>query len=126
MTTATLPTLDTLLAKLDDLALLQFDWDGYQGYPPTPEALLAAKQLLLHLHDFNPAYLPHDVVPLSDGAVELEWINRDATRQLYLEASIAGNYLAFLIDETSGTRHTRSWVHALYRDLHHAIQVFLA
>lgn len=126
MITATLPTLEKLLAQLDDLAQLPPDWDRCGDHPPTPEAILAAKQLVLHLHDFNPSYLPHAVVPLPDGGVALEWADGPFTRQLSIEVTATGSAIAFLVDTTSGTRHTQAWVHALYRDLHHAIQTFLA
>lgn len=55
---------DRLLARLDELAKLQPDWDSYGATPITPEAIATARLMLTE----RPA-----IVPTTKGGIAFEW-----------------------------------------------------
>lgn len=58
---------NTALARLDEIAKLEPNWDSYGADTPWPEAIRAARELVrLFAH-------PPNVVPRSGGGVQLEW-----------------------------------------------------
>ena len=69
-------------ADLDHLRALQPGWDGYEGLPPTAQALTRAELLLARLAG-TPLAGP-SCVPNPDGGLQLEW----AVSSLYIELGI--------------------------------------
>jgi hypothetical protein len=57
--------------RLAELQLLPYDWDSYGGLPLQPKHLGAAIQFLNAVMG-NEVTSP-DIVPLSDGGIQLEW-----------------------------------------------------
>lgn len=59
----TMTSNDIYDVKLEELRKLHPNWDGYDGMPPSEEALNAAKNFMDSLF----------IVPAPDGSVQLEW-----------------------------------------------------
>lgn len=55
------------LKRLDEIAKLPANWDGYGADAPWPDAIAVARRLIEALQH------PPAVVPCSDGGVQLEW-----------------------------------------------------
>jgi hypothetical protein len=59
------------IQRLAELQLLPYDWDSYGGLPLQPKHVQAALQFLNAVMG-DDVVLP-DIVPLSDGGIQLEW-----------------------------------------------------
>ncbi len=59
---------EEILAKIDELAELECNWDSYGAIPLTKEALSAAREAVKVVSP-----LPHHVAPTGKGGVQLEW-----------------------------------------------------
>jgi hypothetical protein len=96
------------LERLAQLAELEPDRDSYGAHAPTPEAVGAARELLIEVgerlgHRLDGRVMPSAVVPLADGGVQIEW--RGTTTDLELEIR-AANEFAYLVVDRSGTETT--------------------
>jgi hypothetical protein len=60
--------------KLEELRKLDPNWDGYNGIPPSKEAISAAKRFMDSLF----------IVPSTDGGVQLEWHVHDVDLEIFL------------------------------------------
>ena len=89
---------DSVRAALDELAGLAPGWDGYDGLPADQAAVEHALRFLEAVGDCT--QIVPDVVPLSDGGVQLEWyvgtfevdvmIAPDRSIEVYFECKIDG------------------------------------
>jgi hypothetical protein len=72
---APLPRIETLAdrsrAAIDELTRLEFGWDGYDGGPVLPRVAEHALRLLEAIGAHT--QMVPDVVPLSNGGLQLEW-----------------------------------------------------
>lgn len=59
--------------KIQSLANLPHNWDGYGSAPPSPGIISAAKQLFDRLQDTIPGSLPRSFVcPVGGGGIQIE------------------------------------------------------
>lgn len=71
-------------AKLNELASLQPNWDGYGASVIDPAIIAAARKFVASLPE-NLAFRPH-VVPMSTGNLQLEWHRGSRTLELEFES----------------------------------------
>lgn len=78
-------------ANIDRLAALESNWDGY-GAPPLNRGILhAARQFIGRLADHTT--VPPLVVPMSSGALQLEWHQGQKILELEIEDPATIHYL---------------------------------
>jgi hypothetical protein len=99
------PDLRSALQQLETISALQKDWDSYGSDPPTPEAILAARQLIADAYR-NSKLVPYFVAPISGGGVQLEW--RGPRREIEVELGSDGKSFSYLLIEEKGTAHRRA------------------
>lgn len=77
--------------RLAELAQLEPDWDSYGALPPSPRALSMARAMVERaVERFGERGIPGEVMPIADGAVQLEW--RFARLELGLNACTGGGW----------------------------------
>jgi hypothetical protein len=93
----------TVVGRLDELAAFPDNWDGYGAARPAPAMVAAVRRFLTRLGDeqgdllLKPGteadcLLPR-VVPLSSGAIQLEWDIADRGLELEFETPETVHYL---------------------------------
>ncbi len=85
-------------ASITELVNLPQGWDGYNGLPVRPEVAVHARRFMAAIGECT--QLAPDVVPLSDGGLQLEWfvggyevevvIAPDGTAHVYFECTKDG------------------------------------
>ena len=95
-------------AAITELMKLPLGWDGYDGLPVQPEVAGRARRFMAAIGEYTPP-VP-DVVPLSDGGLQLEWfvgayevevvIAPDGTAHIYFECINDGRILEFPLDDS--------------------------
>lgn len=89
---------DALFSRLDELAALGEDWDGYGAHGLSPFALNVAGQVIDQLLR---APLPTpNIVPVPNGGVQLEWVA--GAVELDLEVRPNGEGIFVCDDELTG------------------------
>ena len=79
--------------RLRVLQELPADWNGYGEQPIALEAVAQTAKLLAGL---GPSRLKPDIVPLSDGGIQIEWSN--AGRELEVEVGPLGETQAYFVN----------------------------
>lgn len=79
--------LEPTFERLEELANLEPDWDGYEGRPPSSQATAIAGCLVAGAWDrFGAQYderaQPYEIMPIADGGLQLEW--RGSAERLHL------------------------------------------
>src|SRR4051812_28941151 len=65
---------DATRQRLVELSTLEPDWDSYGALPVSQHALAAAGQIIKRVIErLGVAGVPHDIMPIADGGVALEW-----------------------------------------------------
>jgi hypothetical protein len=82
---------DVINGRLDALAKLQPNWDGYDAPAIDPAIIAAARGFVRALPD-NVAFRPR-VVPMSTGNLQLEWHEKTKILELEFEDSSMIHYL---------------------------------
>lgn len=89
---------DAILARLDELAGLKEDWDGYGAYPPSSVALTVAAQFVDQI--LREPLPPPIVVPVPSGGVQLEW----AAGSVEIDLEIGPDGSAVFVCDDHGAR----------------------
>jgi hypothetical protein len=92
-TTRSHPHLEPTFERLEELASLELDWDGYDGRPPSGQAVAMAGCLVAGAwdrfglqHDLRAQ--PYEIMPIADGGLQLEW--RGSGQRLHLNVGPEG------------------------------------
>ena len=95
-------------ATITELVNLPQGWDGYDGLPVRPEVAKRARRFLAVVGEFT--QLVPDVIPLSDGGLQLEWfvdtyevevvIAPDSKAHVYFECTNDGRIQEFALDDS--------------------------
>ena len=64
--------LRALALRLDELSLLEVDWDSYGGLPPTARAVAAATRLMIEAVAVT-GEAPDAVMPFPNGGLQVIW-----------------------------------------------------
>ena len=64
--------LRALALRLDELSLLEVDWDSYGGLPPTARAVAAASRLMIEAVAVT-GEVPDAVMPFPNGGLQVIW-----------------------------------------------------
>jgi hypothetical protein len=101
---ATAPVLpDATRERLGELGKLEADWDSYGALPVSDRSLGAASELVGRLvARARNAGVPHEIMPIADGGVALEW--RYPTIELGLNACPKGGWTALLVERSEQGR----------------------
>jgi hypothetical protein len=86
------------VGRLEQLALLPNDWNGYGACPIDPEVIRAASKFINLLPD-DTISAPQ-IVPMTQGRLQFEWHRGHRTLELELETPTLIHYLKF--DEDRG------------------------
>lgn len=98
----TLPA--TVSARLLELTRLEADWDSYGALPMSNRAVAAAGALISRiLARSGDRGVPHEITPIADGGVSLEW--RYPSRELGLNACPEGGWSYLLVERDEKGRH---------------------
>ena len=111
-----------ILASITEFVNLPHGWDGYDGRPVQSEVAEHACRFMAAISGFT--QLVPDVVPLSDGGMQLEWfvgayevevvIAPDGTAHVYFECTSDGRIKEFSLDDLLDTDE----IEPLLRELH--------
>ena len=87
------PHLEPTFERLEELANLEPDWDGYDGRPPSRQAVAIAGCLVAGAWDrfgarYDDRVQPYEIMPIADGGLQLEW--RGAGERLHLNVGPEG------------------------------------
>ena len=99
-------------ASINELVNLRQGWDGYNGLPVQPEVAEHARRFLVAIGKCT--QLVPDVVPLSDGGLQLEWfvgayevevaIAPGGTAHVYFECTKDGRIREFPLGDSLDTK----------------------
>ena len=64
--------LRVLALRLDELSVLEEDWDSYGGFPPTARAVAAASRLMIEAVAVT-GEAPDAVMPFPNGGLQVIW-----------------------------------------------------
>lgn len=99
--------LDEALEWLAEIARLEPDWDSYGALRPSPAAIDQARAFIGRaVARLGAAGAPHEVMPIADGGISLEW--RYPTVELGLNACPDGGWTSLLIEGSGPDRRARS------------------
>lgn len=70
--------------KLKDLMALPIGWDGYRGIPLKEENAMLLTDILDIIEDED--YVPQ-IVPSSDGGLQIEWHDRKMTIEILIRSA---------------------------------------
>ena len=92
------PCLEPTFERLEELASLEPDWDGYEGKPPSSQAVAMAACLVAGAWDRfgtqrEDRAQPYEIMPIADGGLQLEW--RGSNKRLHLNVGPDGR-ISFL------------------------------
>lgn len=82
---------EALFARLDELASLTEDWDGYGARPLSPFALNVAGQVIDQL--LRQPLPPPTIVAVPNGSVQLEWVAGTVEIDLEIRSDGAGVFV---------------------------------
>jgi hypothetical protein len=90
--------LEPTFERLEELANLEPDWDGYEGQPPSRQAVALAGCLVAGAWDrfgaqYDERVQPYEIMPIADGGLQLEW--RGSAERLHLNVGPDGR-ISFL------------------------------
>lgn len=98
-------------ASITELVNLPQGWDGYNGLPVRPEVAVHARRFIAVIGKYT--QLVPDVVPLSDGGLQLEWfvgayevevaITPDGMAHVYFECTTDGRIKEFPLGDSLDT-----------------------
>ena len=90
--------------RIGKLAKLEPGWDGYDGDPPTEEAIETTAKLLTAVYRLTHGALKNPfIAPSPDGGLDLEW-ELDSGAELMLVIPPTGTDVRYLLDETPRTK----------------------
>ena len=99
--------LDEALEWLAEIARLEPDWDSYGALRPSPAAVDRARTFIGRaVVRLGPVGAPHEVMPIADGGISLEW--RYPTVELGLNACPEGGWTSLLVERNGPDRRARS------------------
>ncbi len=89
-----------IFIRIASMASLKEDWDSFGSIPPTDFALLMAKWLIRQVViKLGSIAIPRNVVPLSGGGVQINWVWKNSEFELEIGAE---GHLGYLITKGSG------------------------
>ena len=96
--------IDEALGWLSELARLEPDWDSYGAPRPSPEVIEQARRFIqLAVARLGQAGVPHEVMPIADGGISLEW--RHPGIEVGLNACPEGGWTSLLVKNDEGRGH---------------------
>jgi hypothetical protein len=81
------PWLPERLARLEEIANLDENWDSYHALPPAEAAISTTRalvQMLSAWHTVNPQFAPQ-FCPTVDGGVQIEWHEQGYNLEITIE-----------------------------------------
>jgi hypothetical protein len=84
----TRPWLPGLLARLNEIAALEEDWDSYHAPPVTEAAVAGARSLIQAVsawHTVNPKVRPQ-LLPTTEGGIDVVWCEQGYKLDLTVES----------------------------------------
>jgi hypothetical protein len=89
--------------RLVELSVLGPDWDGYGALRPAQQAITRAGTFAGQvIASVGPEGAPHEIMPIADGAIQLEW--RFPQLELGLNACVSGGWSYLLVDKRGDER----------------------
>lgn len=73
-------------ARLDELCSLQYGWDGYAGVPIRFEIAYFVVEILKNVLSDHTTALDTQLIPGSDGDIQIEWHQDGAIVELHVKA----------------------------------------
>lgn len=93
--------------RLVELSLLGPDWDGYGALRPSDHEIARAGTLAGQvIARVGASGAPHEIMPIADGAIQLEWRFPDI--ELGLNACVSGGWSYLLVDRRSDRRRSET------------------
>lgn len=94
---------DATRERLGELSTLEPDWDSYGALPVSHRALAAAEGIVRRvIGRTSVASVPHEIMPIADGGVSLEW--RYPRAELGLNACPEGGWTSLVVERGEGGR----------------------